>query len=339
VKIMEDSQTWRALLGKIIANPQERQRIAEVMGVKSITLTRWSTQKSKPRLDNLRPLLDAVPQYREDLKVLLGEDYPELLRDPQETKPLLAEIPSAFYGRILNTSTTSPPILRKATICTLILQQMLSHLDPRQYGMAVLIILCVPPCPKQNVRSLRINFGRGNPPWESHLEHHIGFLGAESQVGHAVRTGHPIIIQSQNERNWLYSAHIFDFEESVVATPLLLGDQTAGCLYVASTRQQYFSQMHLDLIQAYVDLLVVAFEADDFYFFQQIELELMPLYSVQQHYLLQFHQQVVQRMIQSTHEQKPLTRQSAEIEVWQALESELLYLALHPQPVGLPVSG
>ena len=331
---MDDSLTWRALLGKVIANPQERQRIAELMGVKPITLTRWSTQKSNPRLDNLRPLLDALPHHREALKTLLVEDYPELLYNPPEVESPPAEVPSTFY-----TSTTSPPILRNATICTLVLQQMLSHLDPHQHGMAVFIMLCVSSSPNQKVRSLRTTFGRGNPPWESHLEHHIGFLGAESQAGHAVRSGHSIIVQSQSERNWLYPAHMFDFEESVVATPLLLGDQTAGCLYVTSIRQQYFSQAYLDLIQAYVDLLVIAFEEADFYVFHQIELELMPPYSIQQPYLLQFRQRVAQKMIVSANEKKPLTRQMAELEVWQELENELLYVALHPEPPVLPLSS
>ncbi len=332
---MDDSYTWQDLLGKIISNPQERQRIAEVTGVRPITLIRWSTKKSTPRLDNLRTLLDAIPQHYEEMRKLLQEEYPELARELQEPEEIIAEVPSAFYSQILNTSTTSPPILRKTTICTLVLQQILRHLDPRQQGMEILLMLCVPPRDRQKVRSIRTSFGRGTPPWENHLDHRVRFVGAESQSGHAIRTGHPIVVQSQEERNWLYPTHLFDFEESVVTSPLLLSGQTAGCLYIASTQKHYFSQAHLDLIQAYVDLLIVAFEAEDFYHFQQIELELIPTYEVQQPYLAQFRQRVEQLMIQSTQEKKPVTRPQAELYVWQELEAELLYLALHPQPVDL----
>src|SRR5579883_2024761 len=61
---MEASQSWRELLGKIIADPQERQRLADTLNINPITLTRWATHKSNPRPDNLRPLIEVLPQYR-----------------------------------------------------------------------------------------------------------------------------------------------------------------------------------------------------------------------------------------------------------------------------------
>jgi hypothetical protein len=38
---MQETLTGRALLESIIDNPTERGRIAEALGVRSITLTRW----------------------------------------------------------------------------------------------------------------------------------------------------------------------------------------------------------------------------------------------------------------------------------------------------------
>jgi len=116
--------------------------------------------------------------------------------------------------------------------------------------------------------------------------------------------------------------------------PLLLGGQTAGCLYIASTEKHYFNQARIELLQTYVDLLIVAFEEDDFYDFEQIELELMPPYEVQQPFLIQFRQQVTQLMLQSAAQEEPLTRQEAELQIWKAIEEKLLYIALNPSQEG-----
>jgi hypothetical protein len=328
---MDDLHTWRDLLGRIISNPQERQRLAEATGVTPITLVRWSTQKSTPRLDNLRPLLNGLTHSREKMRALLAVDYPELAQESSKAEEISTEIPSTFYSQILNTSTTSPPILRKVTISTLVLQQILGHLDPRQKGMAAIIMTCVPPSAGKKVHSIRTTYGRGNAPWESYLEQRITFLGAESQAGHAVRAGHPIIVQNRDEKNWFYPTHRVDYEESIITLPLLLGGQTAGCLYIASTEKHYFNQARIELLQAYVDLLIVAFEEDDFYHFEQIELELMPPYEAQQPFLIQFRQQVTQLMLQSAAQEEPLTRQEAELQIWKEIEEKLLYIALNPQ--------
>src|SRR5689334_15322133 len=73
---MEEIQTWRELLRKIISDPQERQRIAEELHVNPITLIRWTTGKSRPRPDNLSPLLDSIPHYREQLQDLISKEFP-----------------------------------------------------------------------------------------------------------------------------------------------------------------------------------------------------------------------------------------------------------------------
>src|SRR5579885_2914117 len=121
-------QTWRELLATLIADPQERQRIAEATGVSPITLTRWSSNKSNPRKDNLRPLLEAVAEYRQQLTELITKEFPDFLKEFPEAETLM-EIPSAFYARVLSAHTSSPPLLRASTICILILQQIVVRLD------------------------------------------------------------------------------------------------------------------------------------------------------------------------------------------------------------------
>ena len=68
---MQEEQTWRQLLGTIIVNSKEKQRVATELGVKPITLTRWVSGESEPRSQNLRSLLNVLPGQREELLDLI----------------------------------------------------------------------------------------------------------------------------------------------------------------------------------------------------------------------------------------------------------------------------
>src|SRR5579862_6878405 len=94
--------SWRELLGKLIQDSQERQRIINAIGVNSVTLTRWVTGSSNPRPQHLRNLLIALsPELRTTMFDAIVKEYPEfsvvlsngLADETQE------EIPSTFYSR------------------------------------------------------------------------------------------------------------------------------------------------------------------------------------------------------------------------------------------------
>src|SRR5437660_1650455 len=196
-------QTWRELLGTLIATSQERQRIAEAAGVSTITLTRWSTGKSNPRRDNLRPLLEAVAEHKQQFTELVTKEFPDFLKEFPEVETLM-EIPSAFYARVLSAHTSSPPILRASTICILILQQIVMHLDPRLLGLVAVVTQCVPPAPGGKVRSLRLIQGRGTSPWTGQVENRTQFFGAESQTGVALQSGRNVTVQSLEIKSRLF---------------------------------------------------------------------------------------------------------------------------------------
>src|SRR5690242_793275 len=122
---MEEPRTWRELLELVTSDPMERLRIAETVGVNPVTLIRWATYKSNPRTDNLRLLLNALPQYRQQLAQLLAVEYPHILNDVSHSVAIEEQVPSAFYARVLNAYTTSPPLLRASSVSILILQQLL----------------------------------------------------------------------------------------------------------------------------------------------------------------------------------------------------------------------
>lgn len=328
---VKHGQTWRELLGKAINDTQERQRIADVLGVNPVTLTRWVTNKSSPRIDNLRLLLQALPNQRQQLIELIQQEFPAFLTITIPTEDADLAIPSAFYERVLKAYATSPLHLRTPSIRLTIVQQILVHLDPVPLGMAVAILPCVSPAEGQNVRSLREEIGRGNLPWRSLLENHAQFVGIESPPGLAVSTGHPVIVQSREEKVWQFPAHLPEWEESALAQPIMLANSTAGCLYISSTQQNYFSLARQNLIRSYAELLVLAFEQNEFYGLQAIELGVMPAYAVQKPYLAQFHQRVIQYMAQAHQEKRLVTRPQAESIIWREMEDELLHLPYHSE--------
>jgi AcrR family transcriptional regulator len=109
---MGERQSWRDLLGELTSDSIERQRIASAIGINPVTLTRWVGNKSSPRIDNVRQLLDALPQRREQLFTLMQEEFPELATYEQEPIESMQEIPPAFYAHVMNAFASSPPILR-----------------------------------------------------------------------------------------------------------------------------------------------------------------------------------------------------------------------------------
>lgn len=324
---MEEAQTWRELLGKVISNSHERQRIAEVLSINPVTLTRWVTNKSKPRPENLRALLTTLPQCRQQLAALIKKEYPDLFGIPA-IEEVNREIPSTFYTRVLNAYTNIPPLLRGSTICTLILQQMLGHLDPDLAGLAVFVAQCVSPLQGHKVRSLRRTFGRGTQPWGCYMDNQTQFFGAESAIGNALGQGHHILIQDYATVAALCPLLSPATTLSALAIPILQSSHSAGCLCVISTQSASYLQHCINLIHTYVDLIVLSFEPSELYELNDIDLGIMPSYTLQQPELTRFSQRVTQHMLQHC----PITRPQAEQRVWRDLEEEFLKFPPDPKP-------
>lgn len=169
---MGEPQTWRELLGKIIKEERERQRVADALGVTAVTLTRWVNHETDPRPQNLRKLLQALPQHRAVLLDLLEAEFRgfvEMVRtDSLEQRA--SGISVEFYTLLLRTLATMPSPLRFASLCDLILLQALKQLDPQRLGLAIIVARCSPPSQGGKIRTLRTSTGRGTPPWEYNLE-------------------------------------------------------------------------------------------------------------------------------------------------------------------------
>ena len=240
------------------------------------------------------------------------------------------KIPSDFYGRVFHAHAELPDSLRAWSICDLILLQALQQLDPNRVGLEITMMQCVPPSPGQKVHSLREKLGRGTPPWARELQQETLFLGAESLAGYTVTTGRPAAIQTREESR--FPARWVEREESAAAHPIRRGGRIAGCLLFASTQPTYFLPFRLALVENYTELMVLAFEREEFYEFEQIELRIMPSLEVQQPYFLSFSRRVTDLVREATRNQQPINILAAEQIVWKQIETELLQVVHHAEP-------
>ena len=318
---------WRTFLEMLIADTGERQRIANLLGVNPISLTRWASGTSNPRPKHLYALLEALPTQREELIALIVEEFPEFRTDIAVKEEMPAQIPPVFYARVLGAYNQLPPGIRGTTIRGMVLQQMLTHLNPEQRGMVIFASHCTPPrsC-EQKVRSLRIIDGRGSPPWHR-MENNMLFFGLESLCGHVVQFRRPIHIHEHTQKKRFYPTHYDVKAESIVACPLIRANQIAGCLTIISAHPHYFTDTHMNLINSYLDLFMLGFDATDFYNFEQIALGIMPSCDLQAPILDLFSSRVTALLIKMAHQQPPMTRPEAEQQLWQELEQEFLTMA------------
>ena len=324
---MQGSQTWRDLLGKILKDPREQARIAAELGVNPVTLTRWVNGESTPRSQNLQALLRALPSYRTMFLELIPKEFGHIIDEVAIKEDAPQEIPAAFYARIFHAHAELPDILRSWSICDLILLQALLQLDPNRVGMEITVVRCMPPSQGQKVRSLRETVGRGTPPWARELQQKTMFLGAESLAGYTVTMGRSVAIQTRMGGQHRFPARWVDREESAVAHPIRQAGRIAGCLLFSSTQPNYFLPFRLALIESYTELIVLAFEREEFYALGSIDLGIMPSPQEQQPYFSAFSQRVTDMMRDLTRNQQPVSIIEAEQAVWQQIEAELLQLA------------
>ncbi|MDQ6645103.1 MAG: hypothetical protein M3Y76_11690 [Chloroflexota bacterium] len=324
---MHEPSTWRELLGQRIDDPQERQRIASVLGVSPITLIRWVKQESNPRQENLHRLLDALPRQRKLLLTLIMEEFRNfsIIEGDQSLTDLSSTIPVEFYVRVLHTLATLPKALRFWSLCDLIVQQALKQLDPHRLGMAIIVAQCMPPSQEGKVCSLREIMGRGTSPWESSLDQHLILLGAESLAGNAAISGHLLTNQKLQQDSTLAPGYRGQWEESSAAAPIMHESGIGGSLLVSSTQPDYFLPPRCMLIENYAELIALAFDHDDFYASRQIELGAVPLYEKQRPHFSRFRQRVMDTMLAASRNQLLITSVQAEQLVWQQLEEELLH--------------
>lgn len=327
------TSSWRELLRTIISVPSERNRIAEAAGVRSITLTRWSNDDSRPRAENLRQLVRALPaQYRQQFRELLAQEEEEpVLSLPDEETIRKEEIPFTLVDEILQIRATTSDSLRFWAISRMILQHALRHLDPESSGMAITVVLCMPPVKDGKIHSLHERAVYGTPPWDSDSEHQLLFLGAESLAGYVVATSRPAAIQNLLDNTNYIPSQQGEHEVSAAAAPFLFAGRIAGCLLFSSTSSDYFDESRFPHIQGYTNLMTLALDPEDFYPPSLIDLRIMPSLQVQQTKIADYQQRVQQILRESLQTGQSISFVEAEQVAWQHLEEALLNLAIQTE--------
>src|SRR5215469_4656978 len=220
---MLELPSWRILLGQLIHDPQERNRIANELGINPATLVRWSHDETNPRPYNLSQLLKVLtPPNRQKLQEAIAEEFPEfgtkaveeIIIDPS------IEIPSGTYASVLHTYITTPKRQRFWLVSNLILQEVLRQLDPNLLGMTVSIAQCVKPRDGNKVRSMREYVGRGTHPWKATMKHEVAYLGIDSLAGYALSNAHLLVIQDRSDDQTFYPARWLDWEKSAAVCPI-----------------------------------------------------------------------------------------------------------------------
>ncbi len=314
---------WRELLGSIINNIAERDRIANEIGVHPVTLTRWASGDSSPRSHNLRQLLRALPKPQRVQLLSSLENFSSDISD-FESDISAQEIPYQFIIEVLDARASIPDLLRYWSIARLVLHQALKQLDPERVGMAITIVRCMPPRDGK-IRSLRESLGIGTSPWAGDLEEKALLLGAESLAGHVTVSCRMEQIGDLRTNRTFLPAYQAEHEVSAVACPIMYASHVAGCLLVSSTQSEYFApESRLSLVHAYANLLGLAFNPSDFCNPEALALHIMPPLSVQQKYFIGFRQHVLKLMQESTRIGARLSSLEAEQLVWQDIEESLL---------------
>jgi len=319
---------WQTLLQSIIRSPTERQRLASALGVTNMTLSRWASGESRPQRPHLLRLVQAIPPHlKPSLLKALEQSYPDL--PTWLAEETITHIPSEFFAQVLNMRTMIADNMRFWRMSELILKETLTQLDPNRLGMAVKLIQCMPPHPRDGkIRSLRERAGKGTPPWSADLEHDVLFLGMESMCGYAVEVRHAVS-DPDLRKNMTFPAYQDDYEMSAAVQPIRFENRIAGCLLASSTQIGYFSQQHLDQLGVFSNLIALVFDKKDFYSPQDIELRAMPIPELQRPILANFRQRVTAHMISQRHHH---SNPEIELTIWQEIETELLTLQEHLLP-------
>jgi transcriptional regulator with XRE-family HTH domain len=322
---MRKRPVWRELLDSLIQVRNERERIAAETGVAPITLTRWASGETSPRLQNLHPLVQAIPdQHRAAFQTSIEEDLPSHSFEPVPDEEKM-EIPFQLVSRILATRAAASPHLVSWVIIHQILQHALLQLDPNCLGMKITIVKCMPPRANGAICSLRESIGLGTHPWQEQVEERGLFLGAETFAGHAVTTARSYQVPDMRRDPISIPYSRTEHEISAAACPIMWHGHIAGCLLFSSTQIGAFQAKELNtLLEAYANLVALAFAEKDFYEGSLIRLHVMPEPVVQQQYLVSFRQRVTALMKESVCSEHALTSKQAEEIAWQQIETLLL---------------
>jgi len=317
------SPAWSAILQDILKSPTERQRLAAALDITQMTLSRWANGDSKPQKNHLIQLIHAIhPAQRTELIHALEAIYSDIHTWLKEDTS--GQLPPDFYANILHLRTAVNEQFGFWHFREIVARQALQLLDPDKLGMAIRLVLLMPPSPHYGnlIVSMRETTGKGTPPWHVDLEQDVTFLGMESLCGLAVGERRTISngdLRLPHAEPYFRDKHEF----SAAAHPICLEGRVAGCLLASSTQINHFMQQRLNLLAALSDLMALAFHPQEFYPHAKIMLRRLPPPSDQRKILATFRHRMMAKYQGSL---TPRNNTQKELAAWCEIETELLAL-------------
>jgi hypothetical protein len=339
---MHEPQQWYERLSGLIGDLHAQADLARAAGISPERLECWLKGAISLCPYELYRLFCALPEHHQWLLELVAQEFARLARQGSEGGEA-GEVAPVFYDRVLNAATHVPQPLRAWVVSNLVLQQAIIHLDPSRQGLTLLIARCMPPSRGGCVRTLRVSLwshtSRTNaaPRLSASPESEAFFYGRDSLAGYTVSQAQPVVLELQEDGS-LPFVHVIAREQtrSAAACPVMRGGRVAGCLLAISPQASYFTPPLLQLLHTYSDLLLLAFESEEFYERECISLVMLPPLEVQRPYLQSQRRRMVAMMKAAREQAATLEIGQAEALVWRQIEEELLTLVLSESNGHLP---
>lgn len=316
---MQEPRTWRELLSAIASAPQDREELSARSGIDARTLERWMTGATKKPPDYLlRQMLDALPQYREQMLRLLQREFVEFEAPLLPVDETAKNLPAGFVLRLLEANATVADPLHFQLLSQMLLQQLAAQVDPDQVGLSLYVAVCMPPR-EGYVRSLYIRVGHeivSHPPDQQLLGE---FLGAESLAGHVASSCSAEVAQDITQERYLFPVRRDLVEASIAAYPIQRKGRVAGSLVAINVQPHFFTPARLSLLQHASYLLVLAFERESFYELTRLRLGQFPPLVEQRVLLSEFPARVL-----ALQKERDISQEEAEQRARQEIEAHLL---------------
>jgi hypothetical protein len=266
-------RNWRDILRNlIVTNPAVKMDIMTQLRVSERSPERWIAGDHDPTSANVRGLARMFPELKEGLCT----EFPKAFNIDVQEVPRF-RIPGAFYGEVVTALAHANPRIGKPAMIGSVLTQMVAQLDPENRGLLILFAQCILEDDRVSSMQISEDMGVGTGQWSEHVIPHPSRIGAGSLAAAAVsqcRAAYWPIDGYPEPAPYVLNPHV---PQSSVAFPVVRhGGRVAGALFLASTKEDFFTQVKRDIISKYTDLFALAFPEREFYSLEQIDLETEP---------------------------------------------------------------
>ncbi|GCE09249.1 hypothetical protein [Dictyobacter aurantiacus] len=248
-------ENWRDMLGNIVADDKRHKMLEAELNISAITIDRWISGESNPRMNNVRALL-AAASLENDFKKCLAQAYHMESNVDEAQDQYTREISGILYDSILRDLATRADTLRTWGVIALCLNDMAVRLEAQAYRAHYIVSQCYS---QQNKLLLKERYIFSHTSRTTQRILTDSYLHSETLPFIAVSVGHDILGQDGRVTNQIGVEHI----KSSAAFPLLRFGSVAGCFTVCSEESSYASLFYR-YFEKYSVLLSLAFADNDF---------------------------------------------------------------------------